>query len=75
MQLLFLLFKCFEDDVQKLFSFKQTAVESGYANLLGCLKTVYYKIFSRSESVFMGFHSYVTAQLSEFISMILKPKN
>lgn len=45
-------------------------------DLLGCLKAVYYKNYnSSSESVFMGFHSYLTVQLSEFINMILQPIN
>lgn len=75
MQLPFILFKYFEDDVQKLFSFREKGLsESGYANLLGCLKTICYERFSMSELVFMGFHSYLTAQLSEFINMLLKPK-
>jgi len=75
MQLPFLLLKYLEDDVQKLLvAGKQVCQESGYANL-GCLKMVYYEIFSRSELVFLGFYSYLTAQLSEFINMMLKPKN
>lgn len=71
----FLLFKYFEDYFLKFLTFRESGLSRVYTNLLGRLKTVYYETFSRSESVLMGFHSYLTAQLSEFINTIFKPKN